>query len=164
MLFMTRNSKLLFLFILLIAFAVNACKKDDTKTSITGFLTRQPWKLALKQRFAYVNNVLVKTDTLQRDCALTQTLTFKPDNTYTYENYACTPDTVNATWSLTYDNVYLNLNSIISVNSNKQENITQLITLGEYSLVFDTGDVYRGTRNITSTTDSVIVFRYGFIH
>lgn len=160
---MTRKNKLIFLCTLVIAFTANSCKKDDTKTSITEFLTRKPWKLALKQRFAYVDNVLVKTDTLESNCNLTQTLTFKTDNTYTYTNYACTPDTISSTWALTYHNLYLNLNSIISVNSKKEENIARIVNLGQYSLSFDTGDVSTGTV-ITNTSDSVIVFRYGFIH
>ena len=160
---MTRKSKLLLLLILVIAFAANSCKKDETKTSITTFLTRAPWKFALKQRFAYVDNVLVKTDTIEENCNLTQTLTFKADNTYTYVNYACTPDTISSTWSLAYNNVYIYLNSQISYNSDQKENIARFVNLGQYSLSFDAGDVSTGTVT-TKTGDSVIVYRYGFIH
>lgn len=158
---MIKTPKLLLLLILLACFAANSCKKDNTITSITNFLTQRPWKLALVQRFAYVNSVLVKTDTLQPKCALNQTLTFNPDNKYTYVNYACTTGTVNAPWSFTADNLYLNLNSVISLNTKKTQNVTRIINLGQYSLVFDTGDV-----NVIPVlkTDSVIVFRRGFIH
>lgn len=156
---MTRNSKLLFLFILLIVLAFNSCKKESTNTLST-FLTQKPWKLALLQRFVYVKNSLVKTDTLQNNCALTQTLTFKTDNNYTYQNYVCTTGTINAPWSFTADYLYLNLNSIITVNSAKAQSPARIITLGQYSLVFEAGDI-----NTTYTkTDSVIVFRFGFVH
>lgn len=162
MLFMTRYTKLLFLLILVIAaFAANSCKKDNVQTSLTTFLTERPWKLALLQRLAYVNSSLVKTDTLRGSCALTQTLIFSPANTYTYQNYACATGTINASWSFTVDNQYLNLNSVISVNSAGKQNVARITNLGQYSLAFDAGDV-----NVTpiSVTDSVIVFRYGFIH
>ncbi|MGI4022242.1 MAG: hypothetical protein ACRYFA_12115 [Janthinobacterium lividum] len=156
---MTRNLKLLILIILLIAFAFNSCKKEST-SSLTTFLTQRPWKMALLQRFAYVNNVLVKTDTLQSTCALTQTLTFKKDNNYTYQNYVCTNSTINKPWSFTADYLYLNLNSDITINSLKMQSPARIITLGQYSLVFDAGDI-----NTTYTkTDSVIIFRYGFVH
>lgn len=151
---MTKNSKLLFLFILLIALAFNSCKKEST-SSLTTFLTQKPWKMALLQRFAYVNNVLVKTDTLQGTCALTQTLTFKTDNNYTYQNYVCTTGTISAPWSFTADYLYLNLNSVITLNSAKAQSPARIITLGQYSLVFDAVDI---------KTDSVIVFRFGFVH
>ena len=159
---MTTKSKLLFLFIiLLVGVAINSCKKDNVQTSLANFLTERPWKLALLQRFAYVNSALVRTDTLQTSCALTQTLTFSPANMYSYQNYACATGTINAPWSFTADNQYLNLNSVISVNSAGKQNVARVINLGQYSLVFDAGDI-----NVTpaTTTDSVIVFRYGFIH
>lgn len=147
------------LLLLIAGLAVNSCKKND-QSSITGFLTQRPWKLALKQRFAYLNNVLVRTDTLQSSCALTQTLTFNTGNTYTYQNYACATGTVTAPWSITADYLYLNLNSVIAVNSAKAQNVARIINLGQYSLVFDAGDI----NTIHKTTDSVIIFRYGFIH
>lgn len=156
---MTRKPKLLLLLVLLCAFAVNSCKKDN-QTSLTTFLTRQPWKLALKQRFAYVNSVLVKTDTVQSSCSLTQTLNFKTDNSYTYQNYACANNTISAKWSFTADYLYLNLNSVIAVNTTKAQNVARIINLGQYSLVFDAGDI----NTVHLPTDSVIVFRYGFIH
>lgn len=158
MLFMIRNLKLLLL-ILLIALAFNSCKKESTN-SLTTFLTQRPWKLALLQRFAYVNNTLVKTDTLQGNCALTQTLTFKTDNNYTYQNYACKTGTVNAPWSFTADYLYLNLNSVITLNSAKAQSAARIITLGQYSLVFDAGDI----NTVYTKTNSVIIFRYGFVH
>lgn len=157
-----------FLFILVLAcFALNSCKKED-QNSLSLFLTQKPWKLALKQRFAYVNSVLVKTDTLENTCTLTQTLTFKTDNNYTYQNYTCKNTTVNAPYTFTADQLYLNLNSVISVSAiktaNKQppQNVARLINLGQYSLIFDAGDV--NLTPVNKLTDSVIIFRYGFIH
>ncbi|RYE29999.1 MAG: hypothetical protein EOP42_13120 [Sphingobacteriaceae bacterium] len=149
-----------FLTVLLLAcFTFSACKKND-RASLTDFLTQKPWKLALKQRLAYLNNALVKTDTLESNCQLSQTLTFNNNGNYTYQNYACANRNVSAGWSFTPDYLYLNLNSIISINSDKAQNVARIINLGQYSLVFDTGDI-----NLTrKATDSVIVFRYGFIH
>jgi hypothetical protein len=159
MLFMTRKSKLLLLFILVIAFAVNSCKKDE-QSSLKNFLTERPWKFALLQRFAYFKNVLITTDTLQGNCSLNQKLTFKTDNTYTYENFVCKPGTINKQWSFTPDRLYLNLNSDITLNSKGGQSAARIITLGQYSLVFDAGDI----NTPYTATDSVIIFRYGFIH
>ncbi|RYE27196.1 MAG: hypothetical protein EOP42_19575 [Sphingobacteriaceae bacterium] len=157
---MIKKPKIFFLpILLLLCFSVNSCKKNDL-VSLNDFLTRQPWKLALKQRLAYVNNALVKTDTLENACKLTQTLTFNNNGNYTYQNYTCAPGSINAAWSFTSDYLYLNLNSIISINSAKSQNVARIINLGQYSLVFDAGDV----NTVHKTTDSVIIFRYGFIH
>lgn len=139
--------------------AINSCKKSD-QTSLTDFLTQRPWKLALKQRLAYINSALVKTDTLESACQLSQTLTFNSNKNYTYQNYSCSKSTISAPWSITSDYLYLNLNSIISINSTKAKNVARIINLGQYSLVFDTGDI----NTVHKITDSVIVFRYGFIH
>ncbi len=133
--------------------------------SLTDFLTRQPWKLALKQRLTYVNNALVKTDTLENNCKLSQTVNFNKNGNYTYQNYNCANGNVSAAWSFTPDYLYLNLNSDISVTkatptAPSKQNAARIINLGQYSLVFDAGDV-----NIArKAPDSVIIFRYGFIH
>ncbi|MGI4806224.1 MAG: hypothetical protein ACRYFL_15770 [Janthinobacterium lividum] len=165
---MTKKLPLLFLLLLLVSLTINSCKKED-QVSLTVFLTQKPWKLALKQRLAYVNNALVKTDTLESACKLSQTLTFN-SNTYTYQNYACATASVNAPWSFTSDYLYLNLNSIISVTTPSvttasviipsKRNVARIINLGQYSLVFDAGDI----NTVHTITDSVIVYRYGFIH
>ncbi len=159
--------KLQFLFFLAILFfclAINSCKKSD-QTSITDFLTQRPWKLALKQRLVYINNSLVRTDTLENACKLSQTLTFNTNKNYTYQNFACANGAINAPWTFTSDYLYLNLNSKISVTSAtstvpSRQNVARIINLGQYSLIFDVGDV----NTVHKTTDSVIVFRYGFIH
>ncbi|MGI4752068.1 MAG: hypothetical protein ACRYFB_15650 [Janthinobacterium lividum] len=156
---MTKKLYFLILPALLICFAINSCKKND-QASLSDFLTQKPWKLALKQRLAYVNSALVKTDTLENACKLSQTLTFNSNHNYTYQNYSCASGNINAAWSFTSDYLYLNLNSIISINSAKVQNVARVINLGQYSLVFDAGDI----NTIHKTTDSVIVFRYGFIH
>lgn len=168
-LFMTKKLNFLLLFFLLIScLTINACKKED-QSSLSLFLTQKPWKLALQQRFAYVNSILVKTDTLQTKCALTQTLIFKINNSYTYQNYTCDPNNkIDARWSFTSDQLYLNLNSVISVSAIKTannlapQNVARIINLGQYSLVFDAGDVNVIPKN--RLTDSVIIYRYGFIH
>ncbi len=164
-LFMIKRPKIFFLpILLLVCFAINSCKKNDL-VSIKDFLTRQPWKLALKQRLAYVNNALVKTDTLESNCKLSQTLNFNNNGKYTYQNYSCANGSLNSAWSFTPDYLYLNLNSVISVttataNNPSKQNVARIINLGQYSLIFDAGDI----NTIHKITDSVIVFRYGFIH
>ncbi|MVN21516.1 hypothetical protein [Mucilaginibacter arboris] len=160
---MTRNSKLLLLLILLIAvFAVNSCKKDE-QSSISDFLTRSTWNLALLQRFKYVNEALVKTDTIQAGCTLNQTLLFNADNTYNFNNYSCKTGLLSSTWSFTPDMLYLNLNSVISQTSptfSSKQNVARIINLGQYSLSFDAGDV----NIVHKPTDTVVIYRYGFIH
>lgn len=162
---MIKKPKIFFLpILLLLCFSVNSCKKNDL-VSIKDFLTRQPWKLALKQRLAYVNNALVKTDTLENNCKLGQTLNFNNNGNYSYQNYKCTNGSINAAWSFTPDNLYLNLNSAIStttptITTPSKQNVARIINLGQYSLIFDAGDV-----NIArKAPDSVIIYRYGFIH
>lgn len=162
---MTKKLHLFFLpAILLACIAFNSCKKND-QASLTDFLTQKPWKLALKQRLVYINSALVKTDTLESACKLSQTLTFNRNGNYTYQNYACTTGNINAAWSFTSDYLYLNLNSVISVTSPtsvvpSKQNVARIINLGQYSLIFDAGDI----NTVHKITDSVIVFRYGFIH
>jgi len=160
---MTRNSKPLLLLILLIAiFAANSCKKDD-QTSISDFLTQSTWNFALLQRFKYVNEALVKTDTLQTGCSLNQTLKFNTDNSYNFNNYGCKTGVISSTWSFTPDMLYLNLNSVISQTSatfSSRQNVARIINLGQYSLSFDAGDV----NLVHKPTDTVVIYRYGFIH
>ncbi len=158
---MIKGVKLLFLLISLIIYCgINSCKKSS-QSSISSFLTQRLWNLALLQRYKYVNESLVKTDTINTVCALNQTLLFKADNTYNFGNYNCKAGALNGNWSFTPDMLYLNLNSVISQTSkDSKPNVARIINLGQYSLVFDAGDV-----NIPhAKTDTVVIYRYGFIH
>ncbi len=150
----------LLLFILLCAFAVNSCKKDNSQSSISTFLTQSPWNLALLQRFKYVNQSLVKTDTLQVGCALNQRISFNADKTFIFSNYGCQTAKLNGGWSFTSDQLYLNLTPAITKNFNKLNSLARINNLGQYSLIFDAGDINTNPK----PTDTVVVYRYGFIH
>lgn len=157
---MIKKSKVLLLFILLCVLAVNSCKKDDAQSSISNFLTQSPWNLALLQRFKFVNQALVHTDTIQPACALNQRISFNKDQTFTFSNYGCQTATLNGKWSFTPDQLYLNLTPAVTQNFNNLRNLARINNLGQYSLIFDAGDINTSPK----PTDTVVIYRYGFIH
>ncbi len=167
MLFMNQHPKLLLpvFFLLMSCCAFYSCKKDN-QSSVSSFLTQSTWNLALTQRFKYVNQALIKTDTVNIGCALDQKLTFRKDNTFTFTNYNCKTGNLNGNWSFSPDMLFLNTDQSITKNSKGIQNPAHFINLGQYSLIFDAGDVYvYGNENTYyKKTDTVVVYRYGFIH
>ena len=157
---MIKTLKLLLLLVLLLTcLGVNSCKKDE-QSSISTFLTRSTWNLALLQRFKFVNEQQVKTDILQASCTLDQRLTFNADETFTFSNFGCKTGVLTGTWSLTPDRLYFTTNSVLTQNSKGESNVALIYNLGQYSLVFEAGDI----NTAHSKTDTVVKYRYGFIH
>lgn len=166
MLFMNQYPKLLLLlFLLITCCAFNSCKKDN-QSSVSSFLTQGTWNLALTQRFKYVNQTLVNTDTVNVGCTLDQKLTFNKDNTFTFKGFNCKTGNLNGKWNFSPDMLYLNTDQSITINTKGKQNPARIINLGQYSLVFDAGDVYvYGNANtVYLKTDTVVIYRYGFIH
>lgn len=153
------------LFLLLVCCSFYTCKKDE-QSSVSSFLTQGTWSLALTQRFQYVNQALIKTDTVNIGCPLDQKLTFNKDNTFTFTNYNCKTGNLNGKWNFSTDMLYLNTDQVITINTQKKQNPAHIINLGQYSLIFDAGDVYvYGNANTAySKTDTAVIYRYGFIH
>ncbi|EHQ28179.1 DUF5004 domain-containing protein [Mucilaginibacter paludis] len=149
-----------------IALLINSCKKDNSDT-VHYFLVGEKWQLASVQRQTFVGDTLKKTDTLNTACDSIQKFQFNSDNTCTYENYHCIPQINTGTWQLVSDDLVLQTNLTVKdtlngaiVTNAKAFAYAQIINLGQYSFVVQTGDV---SSYYTSKTRRVIT-RYGFIH
>jgi hypothetical protein len=160
----------LFIFLLLGAIStgvfINSCKKDNSDT-VSYFLTSGTWQLASVTRQNFVGDTLKRTDTLNTKCDSTQRFKFNTDNTCRYDNYHCIIQKSPGTWSLSSDNLTLQT-SIMAQDTAKgavviQQTafvVAQIINLGQYSLVLQTGTI---SAFYTSKTVRVIT-RYGFVH
>ncbi|MBW4888202.1 hypothetical protein KXQ82_00680 [Mucilaginibacter sp. HMF5004] len=146
---------LLFVVIGGVAMLSNSCKKDNND-QLSYFLTNGTWNLASQQVFHFVGDTLKKTDTITLAC--TQKLTFKPDNSALYQNYKCNSGTATGQWNITQDNI--TLQSPIIIGTDTLFKNSQIINLGQYSLVLQTGSI---SPVYTSKTVRTIT-RYGFIH
>ena len=161
-----KKNLIVFALAALVILLVNSCKKDD-QSSLNRLLTLSPWTLASVQVFTYVGSSLVETDTLNTTCLLTQKFTFNPDQSCTYQNFICRDTTNKGQWQFSADKVTLNaympcrdtLTGGKAVIDSPFVN-AQIMNLGGYSLVLQTGDI---NAYYTSTTKRVIK-RWGFIH
>lgn len=148
-------SLLLVFIITAIVLLSNSCKKDNND-QLSYFLTNGPWSLASQQVFHFVGDTLKRTDTINLAC--TQKVTFNKDNTSQYLNYNCTSNSGNGKWQLNTDN--LTLQSPIIFGKDTLFNNAQIINLGQYSLVLQTGST--GAFYTSKTVRQIT--RYGFIH
>lgn len=160
----------LFIFLLLGAIStgvfINSCKKDNSDT-VSYFLTSGTWQLASVTRQSFVGDTLKRVDTLNTKCDSTQRFIFTNDNKCRYSNYHCIPQKSAGTWSLSSDNLILQTTLMaqdtakgIVTAPTSIFNPAQIINLGQYSLVLQTGST---SAFYTSKTVRVIV-RYGFVH
>jgi hypothetical protein len=156
---------ILFLGLVVINLLSNSCKKDNN-SNIPHLLTNGVWQLASIQVYHYVGSSQIgDADTLNATCQNTQFFTFKTDNTCTYTNFDCLPQTSTGNWMLTSNKVYFTSDMVckdtVTANggSSRPFSNTQIQTLGTYSLVLQTGDVQP---NYSSTKPRTVV-RYGFI-
>ncbi|UOE50411.1 DUF5004 domain-containing protein [Mucilaginibacter sp. SMC90] len=160
---MKRTALLFFLFVVSIALIVNSCKKDNL-SHIPGLLAGN-WQLASITVTNYVGDAQVSLDTLNQTCEDIQLFTFNADNSCSYTNFQCNPDTVKGRWSLTDNKLFL-ISDIVCKDTTKAsggtskpfEN-TKIVTLGNYSMVLETGDVEPNY----SATKKRRIMRYGFI-
>lgn len=147
------------------ALVINSCKKDNSDT-VAYFLTAGSWQLVSVQTASFVGDTLKRTDTLNTTCSLNQIFQFKSDNSCTYANYHCITQNSGGQWQITPDE--LTLQTTLSVQDTlKGATVTtkafqnaQIINLGQYSLVLQTGDT---SPYYTSKTPRKIT-RYGFVH
>lgn len=160
---MKRTALLFFLFVVSIALIVNSCKKDNL-SHIPGLLAGN-WQLASITVTNYIGDAQVSLDTLNQTCEDIQLFTFNADNSCSYTNFQCNPDTVKGRWSLTDNKLFL-ISDIVCKDTTKAsggtskpfEN-TKIVTLGNYSMVLETGDVEPNY----SATKKRRIMRYGFI-
>ena len=147
--------------LILTSLFINSCKKED-KSNIPHLLTTGAWQLASVQVQNYIGDSNISTDTLNTDCDTTQLFTFNMDNTCTYTNFGCKEQpTATGTWSITANKLFLNADITCQDNAGTLKPFlnAQIINLGQFSLVLQTGDIdpyYSATQKRTIT-------RYGFI-
>jgi len=148
---------------LAVALLVNSCKKDSQGTSIQQLFTTDTWQLASIQASNYTGSTLISIDTLNTACLQTQFFTFKSNNTCTYTNFDCITQNTSGTWSLTGDQLYLQAKMICKdttlAGSSRPFASAQIINLGEYSLVLQTGDIQPNY----SLTKKRRIVQYGFV-
>lgn len=143
----------------------NSCKKDND-SNIPHLLTSGVWQLASIQVYHFIGGSQIgDPDTLNTECTNTQFFTFKTDNTCTYTNFDCLPQTSNGKWALTQNRLFFSSDMVCkdtaTVDSGSTQPFinTQINSLGTYSLVLQTGDIQA---NYSSTKRRTII-RYGFI-
>lgn len=155
--------------LLVVSFVANSCKKESQTQLVESLLTRGQWQLSSVIVFSYIGSNSLKPDTLN-SCNLKQIFQFTDNHNCTYTNYACQQQNCSGNWSLSQDDLYLraNMNAIDTVPGTKGIDTlhdrpfiyAQIVNLGQYSLVLQTGDI---STYYTSTTKRIIV-QYGFVH
>jgi hypothetical protein len=156
--------------LLVLSFAANSCKKESQTSLVESLLTSGQWQLASVMVFNYVGSTQLKTDTLNTTCTAKQIFQFTANHNCTYSNFACMTQNSSGNWSLSNDDLYLlaNMNATDTVTGpNGLQTLTdrpfiyaQILNLGQYSLVLQTGDI---STYYTNTTKRHIV-QYGFVH
>jgi len=143
----------------------NSCKKDKN-SNIPALLANGVWQLASIQVYHYTGNTQVgNPDTLNTNCDKNQYFTFKSDNTCTYINFNCRTQTSSGTYTFTENKLYFASTIGVDTTATKTGKLvypfenTQIETLGNYSLVLQTGDIEPNY----SATKARTVKRYGFI-
>jgi hypothetical protein len=159
------KNKYLFMLIsgLVIALMINSCKKT-TQSPIAALFTGGRWQLASVLVFNYTGNTQTSTDTLNTSCTLNQFFTFNTNYTCTYTNFDCISQTpAAANWSLSANQLFLYANVVCkdttAAGSSMPFANAQIINLGQFSLVLQTGDIQP---NYSLTKPRRIV-QYGFI-
>lgn len=160
---MKRTPLLFFLFLISIGLIVNSCKKDNF--SHIPALMAGKWQLASITVTNYVGDAQISLDTLNQTCNIIQNFTFKADNSCNYTNFQCSADSTVGRWSLSDNKLYL-ISDIVCKDTTKSSGGTskpfansKIVTLGNYSLVLETGDVEPNY----SATKKRRIMRYGFI-
>jgi hypothetical protein len=146
--------------LIVLGLIINSCKKTG-QTPIATLFTGGTWKLASIEVKDYIGNTGIKDTTMNDTCS--QYFTFNIDKTCTYTNFNCITQTAQGTWALTQNQLYLNAAITLkdtSKNGTAQPFInSQIQTLGQYSMVLNTGDI---APNYSLTKPRRIVV-YGFV-
>ncbi|MEO8884481.1 MAG: DUF5004 domain-containing protein [Mucilaginibacter sp.] len=157
-----KTSLLFVLGLVLVGLLVNSCKKDNQGT-IETLLTAGKWQLASVVATVYLGDATLSTTTLNTTCDTTQIFSFNTDNSCTYSNFDCIPQTSSGRWSLSADKLTLSADmtcrDTTAVGTSKPFVAARIINLGQYSMVLDTGNIQ--TYDVTKPRTIV---RYGFVH
>lgn len=156
------NKKIYFLLagLLSACFFFNSCKKEK-QSSVPSLFTYGVWRLGSIQEATYLGGTQTLLDTLDIDSV--QTFKFNNDNTCSYTNFDNKAGTVSGTWSLSDTQLYMFANITypnITTAGTKQPFINcQIVNLGEYSMVIQTGDI----QTYYNPTDKRTIRTYGFV-
>ncbi|RYU90817.1 hypothetical protein EWM62_09250 [Mucilaginibacter terrigena] len=154
-----RNLYFLLAGLLVISFFANSCKKEK-QSSIAGLLTYGKWQLGTVMEYKYLGDSQQSVDTLECDSA--QIFVFNDDKTCSYTNFDCAPATVNGTWSLSDNKLFLFADitypEITSAHTKQPFINSRIANLGEFSMVLETGDL----QTYYTATDNRTIRRYGF--
>lgn len=160
-----KRSLTILLITLLTGISTNSCKKQEIGY-VNTWLTASPWQLASIYVYRYQGSLLLETDTLNTTCLLKQTFKFSTDQSCSYQNYICRQGTSTGKWKFSDDKLTL-ISDMICKDTIGGRDTTlapfknaQIMNLGSYSLVLQTGDV---NQFYTANTKRVIK-RYSFIH
>ena len=159
---MKRKHWLLFLLgIVVTGVIVNGCKKNN-ETTVPVLFTQGKWQLA-SVLVTITNGSITTIDTLNTTCDSTQVFTFNTNNTCTYTNFDCKPQVSSGSWSLSQDQLTLIANmtckDTTAAGTSKPFLNAQIVNMGQYSMVLQTGDY----NVIPTTTNSTRTVRWGFV-
>ncbi|OOQ58155.1 hypothetical protein [Mucilaginibacter pedocola] len=149
--------------VLFTAFGINSCKKTD-QSNVPNLLTTRQWELASVLVYNYVGDSQVGTaDTLNADCDTTQVFKFFKDGSCSYTNYSCAEPVARGTYSLSDTKLVLHADiafadTALAGGARPFAN-AQIYTLGDFSMVLQTGD----TQPYYTSTQPRTIYRWGFI-
>lgn len=139
-----------------------SCKKTN-QTSIHALFSGGRWQLASVTATYYTGNTQDSTKVLTDSCSTTQFFTFQSDNTCTYLNFDCIPQSPSGSWSLSPNQLFLYAQVVCRDTSAAHNSApfsnAQIVNLGQYSMVLRTGDVQPNY----SLTKKRRIIEYGFI-
>jgi hypothetical protein len=149
----------LLLLVIAIGLIVNSCKKTG-QNAIATLFTGGTWKLASIETKNYIGNQQLSDTSINDTCS--QFFTFKADNSCSYTNFSCVTQTTSGTWTLAKNQLYLYADIPLKAKPDTTVNPfnnAHIKTLGQYSMVLETGDI---TPNYSLTQPRTIVV-YGFV-
>ena len=158
---MKKTRWLLILSILILALLINSCKKSG-QSPIQTLFTGGQWQLASVQVTYYTGNETDSVVTINTPCI--QDFIFNTNNTCTYSNFDCITQTSPvAQWTLTGNELFLQTNMVCkdttAAGSSMPFSNAGILTLGQYSLVLQTGDIQP---NYSLTAKRKII-QWGFV-
>jgi uncharacterized protein DUF5004 len=159
---MKKTCLLLLLSGLIVSMVINSCKKDNT-SAIQTLFTGGKWQLASVLVTYKTGNQVDSTVTLNTNCDSIQYFTFNKDNTCTYTNFDCLPQSSGGKWSLASNQLFLYSDMVCKdttkTGSSKPFSNAQIYNLGQFSLVLKTGDIQPNY----SLTAKLKIIQYGFV-
>lgn len=146
---------------LIIAVVINSCKKSG-QSPIETLFTGGQWQLASVQVTYYTGNTQDSTIAINAPCI--QDFIFNANNTCTYSNFDCiTQTSAPAQWILTGNQLFLQTNMVCkdttAAGSSMPFSNASIQTLGQFSLVLQTGDIQP---NYSLTAKRKII-QWGFV-